>query len=338
MKRMLTGLCALPLVAALLLAGSSAPASAHTGDLKASGQCQPDGTFLVTYTLNLTNSNLSSQTMWRIGDTDFDGTPNSATGMDRGPIARTGPGTFVLGTETYPGDYVGPGNWVYAFTRWSDGFTKGSDGRMDRIEANCKKPDVKDASATLSTTPATCDAGETLVLGATNHATWGTPTLTEGPGDYSVTATADSGHLFSNGSPTQTFTGTLAGKDTSKSCNPPTPHNKRVKTRVKIIDKCNCYRDKVMFFANRAHVTVKKSHPSNRVFIFRVVGKETPSGGRYLLPSRVGGHSGWAPSQVYKFKTKNQICPCKKRGDCKEKYPHFTPPPDHCRTKGGTCH
>jgi hypothetical protein len=78
-----------------------------------------------------------------------------------------------------------------------------------------------DASADLSVTPATCTAAQTLVLGATKQATWGTPDRTTGPGDYSVTATAVGGHLFSNGSAYQTFTGHLDGTSTD-GCGPET--------------------------------------------------------------------------------------------------------------------
>ncbi len=63
----------------------------------------------------------------------------------------------------------------------------------------------EDASALVSTTPATCEAGEQLVLATPINATWG-PVI----GAYSVTATAEDGHLFPGGSPTQTFIGELA--------------------------------------------------------------------------------------------------------------------------------
>ena len=87
----------------------------------------------------------------------------------------------------------------------------------------CEIPDLKDATAAVSTTPATCSTPETLVLGAIANATWGTPTRTTGPGSYSVTATATAGHAFSNGSTTKVFGGTLADvlSPTSAGCTPP---------------------------------------------------------------------------------------------------------------------
>lgn len=69
-----------------------------------------------------------------------------------------------------------------------------------------------DAYAEVTITPATCDAGEALVLGGTKYATWG-----KVDGEYTVIATADAGHLFPAGDgvskdgTTKTFTGKLAG-------------------------------------------------------------------------------------------------------------------------------
>ena len=69
-----------------------------------------------------------------------------------------------------------------------------------------------DAAASVSVTEPTCERGAELVLGTATNATWGTPTATTGPGNYSVTATADSGHVFDDTLPTRTFEGALAGK------------------------------------------------------------------------------------------------------------------------------
>lgn len=76
----------------------------------------------------------------------------------------------------------------------------------------------RDAAAVLSTTPATCTSGETLVLGAVAYSTWGTPTRTTGPGQYEVTATALSNHLFPDGDFSLTFTGALSGPLTGAQC------------------------------------------------------------------------------------------------------------------------
>lgn len=112
-------------------------------------------------------------------------------------------------------------------------------------------------------------------------------------------------------------------------CGTPPPEFERVKTHVKVVDECNCYRDKVTMIGNK-HVTIQKFHPSNRVWRFKVTGKHVGNL-QYLLPSEIGGNTGWASAQWYKVKTKDQICPCVRRGDCQQVHPHFTPPPNHCR-------
>ena len=62
-------------------------------------------------------------------------------------------------------------------------------------------------TASAAATTASCDVAGTLKLGATSNATWGTPVYTGS--DYSVVATADPGHVFTDGQTTKTFTGTL---------------------------------------------------------------------------------------------------------------------------------
>lgn len=104
------------------------------------------------------------------------------------------------------------------------------DRTFEGTSTPCAPPTPKDAAATLHTTPATCTAGATLVLDGTANATWSTPTRTTGPGDYAVTATATKGHLFDDGKPTRSFTGSLAGPLGSEApgCAPqtnPTPPN-----------------------------------------------------------------------------------------------------------------
>ncbi len=81
-------------------------------------------------------------------------------------------------------------------------------GPLDADDDACA---VSDASAALGTSAPECGVGEQLVLGEVVNATWGQPTLSEGPGDYSVTATAEAGHRFEGGERTLTFTGTLDG-------------------------------------------------------------------------------------------------------------------------------
>lgn len=75
----------------------------------------------------------------------------------------------------------------------------------------------KDASATLTFSPATCAAAQTVTEGATPHSSWSGAIAYSGAGNltYTAVAHADSGHQFpdasnvTNGNETKTFTGTL---------------------------------------------------------------------------------------------------------------------------------
>ena len=99
------------------------------------------------------------------------------------------------------------------------------DGHNEHFEGElaCGTPLV-DAAASVSLTPATCDAPEQLVLGGVTNATWGVVT-----GAYSVTATAKAGHKFPAGDgvavdgSTKTFTGTLDPQLTGDECADPEP-------------------------------------------------------------------------------------------------------------------
>ncbi|HEY9324247.1 MAG TPA: hypothetical protein VIP50_04885 [Agromyces sp.] len=139
-RRIAAILTSLALGAGIAVVGVAAPASAHTGDLKASAVCNTEtGKYDVTYTLTLSNvpSGKTGTTKWRVGTTEFDGTPENANGMDRGPISTTGNKTITLGTEQLAGNTKNYGPWVYAYTTWN-GATKGSDGQLkQKLAGDC---------------------------------------------------------------------------------------------------------------------------------------------------------------------------------------------------------
>lgn len=312
--KFLAALGAVLLTVGLSVVAVAMPASAHTGDLNATAVCNTTtGNYDVTYTLSISSTSLAGSTYWRTGTTSFEGTPTSNNGMTNGPVASTGAGNYTLGTISVPGTST-KAPWAYAYTTWTDGYKKGSDGGDIPLAGTCKVADVPvavtltyvqdcavdstntwrvtnpsassvaiswhnstnslsgthtatpgdstfetprgsetmvvswggsgtgvvagsattssgtdipgtdpaclkaDASASVTITPATCQAGEQLVLNTPVNATWGDVT-----GNYSVTATAVSGHTFPGGALTQTFTGTLAPKlsSTDPSCVPP---------------------------------------------------------------------------------------------------------------------
>jgi hypothetical protein len=161
LRRALAALATFALGAGLAVVGAAAPASAHTGDLKATAVCNADtGEYEVTYTLKLSSvpAGNTGTTKWRVGGSSFQGTPTSAAGMDLGPVTSTGNTTITLGTESLPGDTVGNGPWVYAYTKWSpDGFGKGSDGRVENLKGDCGEdgPSVKKITFCHATSSAT---------------------------------------------------------------------------------------------------------------------------------------------------------------------------------------
>lgn len=146
-RRIASAVTAVALGMGLALVGVAAPASAHTGDLDVTAECNTvTGEYDVTYTLTLSNvpSGKTGTTHWRVGTTRFDRTPTNANGMDRGPITTDGNTTIELGTEQLSGDTEGYGPWVYAFTTWS-GAGKGSDGRLkQRLAGDCAPAEAPD--------------------------------------------------------------------------------------------------------------------------------------------------------------------------------------------------
>lgn len=133
-------------VALVIAPLTASAASAHTSDFTAKAACdKTTGTYTVTYKLELDDvpSGRVGSTKWRIGDSSFDGTPRNANGMDKGPVGSVGSQTVVLGTQILPGNTVGNGPWVYAYTTWKDGHNntigRGSDGRVTGLDGKCAK-------------------------------------------------------------------------------------------------------------------------------------------------------------------------------------------------------
>lgn len=113
---------------------------------------------------------------------------------------------------------------------------------------------------------------------------------------------------------------------TNVECPPVVPPKKPKHTvpHTKVNDDCNCYRDSVVLRGK--HFSFRQSHPDKTTWIFHVKADK-----RYLLPSKIGGHSGWARTQVYTVHTTNKVCPCRKNHTCHVKHPNFQAPANHCR-------
>lgn len=106
-----------------------------------------------------------------------------------------------------------------------------------------------DAAASVSVSLASCDAASALTLLPATFADWGTPSYTlgaNGTTDYSVVATAKSGHTFplettvSSDGLTKTFTGNLAAKKGITECSDlATP----VEPELVLVEACGVYGD-----------------------------------------------------------------------------------------------
>jgi hypothetical protein len=110
--------------------------------------------------------------------------------------------------ETYP---LGDTTVAHEYVVEIDASGTQYDRDFSGTSVPCPRAAAPDASATLTVTPATCDAPGTLVLGDVQNATWGTPVGATGPGRYTVVATADAGHTFPDGTTSQSFDGPLDG-------------------------------------------------------------------------------------------------------------------------------
>lgn len=161
MKKMMSGMIA-ALIVVLGLAVAPTAAQAHTGDMSVTAVCNTaTGQYDLTATLTTANTRLAGQTQWRVGSERFEGTPSSNSGMTSGPVASQGAQTITLGSFSLPGSTIGHGPWVYAFTTWTDGFTKGSDGQLlQPLAGDCKIPEPPFDGVTKYTPnySATCEA------------------------------------------------------------------------------------------------------------------------------------------------------------------------------------
>lgn len=114
-------------------------------------------------------------------------------------------------------------------------------------------PPSVDAAAAVTVTEPTCTSPAELILGTVTNATWSTPTATTGPADYSVTATATTGHAFAGNEPTKTFTGTLADKlpagvapCVTPPVDPPMPPQPDPVKTVEVIEVAHCDTDEIV--------------------------------------------------------------------------------------------
>ena len=109
------------------------------------GQCQPNGTYRVTYNLSWASVPESAYGTRILTRTDPDGAfdggwesqPDSFQWTDRGAI--TSPDGSIQWTTTLPGTTLGNGNWEYGYLDWTNGTTSGQfhDTRVEDLGGDC---------------------------------------------------------------------------------------------------------------------------------------------------------------------------------------------------------
>lgn len=141
MKKLIVGLVAVAaLVTTLVVGGPVEKTAAHTGDLHVVAVCNTTtGLYEVEATLDIKQTNLKGTANYRVGNERFDGTPRNANNMPDS-IAVDGSKTYPLTSFTLPGNTTGYGPWVYAFTKFTDNYTIGSDGQLrEALKGDCKR-------------------------------------------------------------------------------------------------------------------------------------------------------------------------------------------------------
>ena len=194
------------LVAGLITIGAGS-ARAHHNDITHAVDCGTTaGTWDVTWTVKNSEADKS--------EVITDSTDKVLFPVGT-PIAQGGQ---ITATKTFsaPTDMT-----LRLDTRWSNNYTNSATNQLNASEfpTRCAPPVLEPASAAVTTTDATCAAAAYVDLATPLHATWNVSTARiTGPGDYSVTATADDDYEFADGTATQTFSGTLAGPRDDASC------------------------------------------------------------------------------------------------------------------------
>ena len=198
--KILAALSALALALGMV-AFTSMSSSAHQGNIVASAVCNTaTGNYDVTYTLSWSNvpDGVHAVMSSRTGVLAFSNGWGYSTFKDwtsRGN--STGNQGSIHWTEQLPGNTVGNGPWVYAYTKWSNGYD-GSlkhDTRAEGLSGNCKIPTPQNASASATPTPATCKAPGGVTFSIDNAKWENSSDITDG----SRRAIANEDHLFPGG-------------------------------------------------------------------------------------------------------------------------------------------
>lgn len=208
--------------AALVLLAGAAPASAHTPEVTAT--CTGVDVALLGY-----------------DTTDAQPTPNTLTvTIDGAEAENTAFGAAFAGQYDFADTSIG-----HTYEVTVDAVDNAFDRSFEGTSDTCVSPAAPaDAMAGVRVLPPSCDIPARLELDSPVNATWSMPTAVSGPADYSVVATAVTGHVFPGGATTATFTGHLdgqldsfeAGCATSADSVPPKPEPVVTSTPVDDVD------------------------------------------------------------------------------------------------------
>ena len=120
--------------------------------------------------------------------------------------------TNLEGPLSYDFDAIADENAEFAGGSTTKSFTGSLDGPLSPNDPACADPQPALATASVSFTQANCFAGEKLILGTLENASWESgATNLEGPLSYDFDAIADENAEFAGGSTTKSFTGSLDG-------------------------------------------------------------------------------------------------------------------------------
>lgn len=228
------------LALAILLMGSvfvPSPASAHQGNITAVAECQPNGTYLVTYTLSWSSvpeAAFGTRLLTR-EDTDgnfdsgWESNPGSFQWTDRGAITTAQGSTSW--TDTIPGTTLGAGAWEYAWLDWTNGNTANRfhDTRVEDLGGDCTdttQPEPVTVNAEFGDNVCIDDVYTEPTLDAPEYA--GTTRAVTGevaPGStVTVTYTAQDGYVIEGPSTfTHDYPATPASQTDCDEQNPPEP-------------------------------------------------------------------------------------------------------------------
>lgn len=230
----------------------AAPASAHTGGVTGVASCEADGTYTIewTYNANYVPNGVEAETK---AMTTSSGSLATIDGVNKGgqiflsvwsdhqvnvpgaPV-KTGNWSAKFKTVGIPGSFVGDVTTMVQ-TDWKNGPSEDPVGKV-KLDGKCTPPAIKDAAASILTTPATCEANGTATWDTLLNATGSE--LVQTPGAQTGVATATTNHQFSDGSTVQNLPYTVEAKlDPTK---PPcfTPPKPEAQSEERVLTEVNC--------------------------------------------------------------------------------------------------